>query len=256
MSVSALFVRAHLVEGIGSQAARDDARDPTPEEVDEAVVAIKTSTVVTTRILQQFLDIAAKTTRRFLARFPQPLAELSVRLYFGDPPKWSKVGAPFEGRLFSPAAGPALSVDGIAAINASISAGEGPDLKWQLYARSFRLFVLDEDFRQAILESAIAVEVALDEAYRLKAEANGTWPVVKLLLEKMRGLRDQLTDGAKVVLGASFSEVDNTSHTRVLALAERRNDIVHNGADPDVTETELREMLAAVRALIEWLEGL
>jgi hypothetical protein len=86
----------------------------------------------------------------------------------GDPPRTAKVGLPIELTAWSPAPGPVLSAADIAVIGADLAAGKEPDLAWQLYARAYRLLALDKDLRQAIIEAHIAVEVALDAAYRRK----------------------------------------------------------------------------------------
>lgn len=110
------------------------------------------------------------------------------------------------------------------------------------------------DLRQAILEAIVAVEVGVDAAYQRKAKAAGATELVGLLLKRMRNLKDQLKSGAEAVLGTSYYAVDTVGYPRIIKLEERRNDIVHNGAEPDVTTSELREMLTAVRSLLEWLQ--
>jgi hypothetical protein len=51
-----------------------------------------------------------------------------------------------------------------------------------------------------------------------------------------------------------FSGSSVWSYQRVIKLDQRRNDIVHNGAEPAVSAAELNQMLVAVLDLLEWLE--
>ncbi len=256
MSVRELWLRARLLDGLdGVGTFTGDPADPPPEEQTITTEALRHAISVASVIVPVLIDMAAERSKRYLARLRTPFEDHRPKLWVGDPPRTAKASLPIEFTLWTPAPGAVLSAADLGAIRTALSSGEKPDLAWQLYGRASRLHALDKDLRWAILEAVIAVEVAIDAAYQRKAKAAGTTEVVTLLLKRMRDLRSQLKVGAEAILGTSYYTVDQVGYQRIIELEDRRNDIVHNGADPGVSAVQLGTMLFAVRALLEWLQS-
>jgi hypothetical protein len=251
------WLRAYLSTPLDTHPSIDDQRQPTEEEIAEAIRLYDIATAAAEKVLTNFLDMAAARHKRFLGRPASGLERQArlegtqARLYIGEPPKVAKVGQPMRTRAFVHQANtPALATADVAEISAAITAGQPPDLAWQLYGRAHRLFVLEQDHRQAILDAAIAVEVAIDGTYRRVGKGQ---PHIELLIKYVR-LEDQLKAGAAAVFGKSYADVDPKAHEQIKELLKERNDIVHEGASGQLEAADLSKKLSAVQALLTWLD--
>ena len=256
IGVNNFWLRAHLMSELSSHPTIADERMPTEAEMTEATNVYDRATTSAQEVLTKFVDMAAERHKRFLGRVATPLAairldELFARLYVGDPPQVAKAGRAMTSRAFTHGTERgSLTLAEALEIGSAISAGDQPDLGWQLYGRGHRLLVLDRNYRQGILELAICVEVALDAAYRRVAKGQ---PFVDIVIEKLR-VDEQLKEGAKAVLGVSFSDTNKPDYDRVIELMKRRNLIVHRGDEADLGAHYMKEKLDAVRALLTWLD--
>src|SRR5260370_38448850 len=113
---------------------------------------------------------------------------------------------------------------------------------------------LDKDLRQAILEAAIAVEVALDGAYRRVAHRQPKLePMISLVIKNQRSIREQMKEGALAVLHESYATASVGNYERINALMSERNEIVHNGAPGPTDTVEVERKLGSAYALFQWL---
>lgn len=259
IGIQELWVRAHLTTPMDTIPAINDPRAPTEEEMNEAVRLFDTATPIAAEVVSTFLDMAAQRHKRFLGRQARGLSGQQIglqgvhaRLYIGEPPQVAKVGQPTRVTAFVHRSDiPALTRTDADEIAKAITAGEQPNLAWQLYGRAHRLFVLEQNHRQAILEAAIAVEVGLDAAYRRV----GKDPESVELLIKFVPLREQMLKGANAVVGQSYAAADAKGYSRIDKLVTERNAIVHEGASGNLSESDLRECLGSVADLLTWLDA-
>lgn len=257
IGIRSLWVRAHLTANVSPHPTIDEPRDPTQAEMEESSEIYRLATHAADEVLTMFMNRVAKQQMRFLARMRTPLDDEYAKLFIGSPPKQAKAGKGKVGYVFAPGPQSGLTVSDAHAAAAAISAGQAPDLAWELYARSLRLTLLEANLRQAIIEAAIAVEVALDAAYRRVGQNEPRLnPILKVLIKNLRSIDDQMKEGAAAVLGQSFAAADPASFEKVKALMTERNDIVHNGAPGPTDRTSVQSKLSAVFALLQWLDSL
>lgn len=248
-----LWLRAHLTTSVGTHPVLTEERTPTPDEMADAQDLYQLATTVAERVLAAFLDIAAQRHKRFLARIATPLSDLHAKLYVGELSQQVKAGRAINLQAIVHGLDrPTLTPTEAASIAAAITAGELPNLGWQLYARAHRLLQLESNQRQCVLEAAIAVEVSLDSAYLRVGKPQS---LVELIIDRLP-LDVQLKQGAAAVLGRSFAEHDAASYQSITRLLKERNAIVHQGKQVHVTDAELRRQLAAVSVLLTWLDSL
>ena len=124
--------------------------------------------------------------------------------------------------------------------------------------------ILDTKWRRAILEMAIACEVAVKEAFFAKASAAGA--AYEYLEDKRRvNVRViELIDGAaKLAFGHSFKADDRSTFDQIDYLFRARNKVAHRGemvyqdnseVVQQVDRTTLERWWASVAALMKWID--
>jgi hypothetical protein len=258
VGIGRMKIRAFLTADLDTYPLINAERAPTDREWRDAENMLLAARRGAERVLTMFLDFAGQRHKRFLARIPTPLASLHETLYVDDPPRLAKTVRMSTARALTHGTDrPSLSTAEANSISQTITAGETPDLAWQLYGRALRLVVLEGNLRQAILEAAISVEVALDSAYRRVADVHAELePIVGLLIKNLRSIDEQMKEGALAILGQSYASVSPVHYEQIKALMTERNHIVHDGAAGPTEVLNVERKLAAVNALLHWLDGL
>lgn len=258
IEIGRLKLRAHMVTDFDTFAFVGDDRQPTSDEMREAERLIQFASAAAEYVITTFLEMTAQRHKRFLARLSTPIPLLTGVLRVGNPAQRTKAGQPTRLTAFAHGTDlPSLTKMEVELIASAISAHAGPDLAWQLYGRAFRLLVLEDDLRQAVLEAAIAVEVALDGAFRRMGEMHPEIkPMVTLLIKNQRSIREQMKEGAQAVLGQSYAAVSADNYELIASLMVERNAIVHDGTSGPLDPSDVSGKLAAVRHMLEWLDTL
>ncbi len=123
--------------------------------------------------------------------------------------------------------------------------------------------ILERKWKRAILEMAIACEVAVKQAFFAKASAAGA--AFEYLEDKRRvSVRViELMDGAaKLAFGSSFKDDDNSAYEQVDYLFRARNKVAHRGemiyrdrndVVQQVDRATLEKWWTSVAALMKWI---
>jgi hypothetical protein len=123
--------------------------------------------------------------------------------------------------------------------------------------------VLDNKLRRAVLEMAVACEVAVKEAFFAKATAAGA---AYEYLEDKRQVHVRVIDlidgAAKLAFGQSFKDADGSAYEQLVYLFRARNKVAHrgrmtyrddSGEEHRVDRAELVKWWAAVDVLMKWI---
>jgi hypothetical protein len=226
--------------------------------------------------MQSFQEIATEAVNRVLAFFRYRLRHphlLPITLFDLDAATWTLDGQPFGPKLFlmKEEAGPQLSNPDwtLSAVRepdllAFLAAPVEPTLPEQLLTEA-RTALHEENLRRAVIDGAVAVEVALRAVYFREETSAAAFE----FLEDQQAVRvhrlDYLSRLPQRVWGRSFKDEHLPEYTKVDHLGRARNKATHRGRCVfrddggkliEVTSPMIGGWLDAVELLLGWLDSL
>ena len=213
---------------------------------DQVVQELRTrSTQVATDVLQTFVDTLAVKEHFFLMSISRPPTLSLTRLIVGAESSEIEWGRP-PMNITAYAAGHAISRQAVDDIAAGVSDEVRLPTSWHLYLGACQRLTSD-DLTGALVEAVSAAEIGIVQALIRRA---GGSELMRYATRRYH--QDLLKKVCAETLGHSYADVQKSDYDLIDALTKQRNNLVHNGTQPN--PEELRTQVPAVGRLLLWLD--
>jgi hypothetical protein len=249
VSVGSVDIEVVLETQMDSLEGKGGKHEHTEEEWSEVERIRVAATEAAEGALGGFLRRAALVHGDFEARILEPLRPDLGIVYVGADSERMMFGST-RINVIMKSGRRGLSIAEADRISRAIVAKSEMSLGWRFFLDAFHELHHEGNVRHALISAATAMEMGVKEALTRK---DPTSQLLPFILDRER-IRELLTGVSGAVLGQSYSAANSAGFRLLMDLQTQRSASIHRRKVSPATKAEAEAELAAVLALLTWLD--